>query len=191
MNLASESDEWLMGQVAQGRRECLETLVRRYASPLLTYIERMVGNHHQAEELFQDVFLAVWTKRRTYRFPSAFRSWLYTIATNRCRQAFRKARTPEAAPAEKLAEMASVAADASPVEAAVATETAQLVSVAVAQLPPQQRTVLVLRNWNGLSYAEIAHIVGRTEATVRSHVHHALANIRRYLEPRLPREDDD
>jgi RNA polymerase sigma-70 factor (ECF subfamily) len=55
----------------------------------------------------------------------------------------------------------------------------------VAQLPAQQRAVVVLRVWDGLSYAEIAEAVGRTEATVRSHMHHGLTALRKYLEPRL------
>jgi len=185
MNQAHETDEWLMVQVARGRRESLEPLVRRYASSVLTYIERMVGDHHLAEELFQEVFLAIWRKRKTYRFPNSFRPWLFAIATNRCRQAFRRAKPAAMQSFEEVTESEPTSSDPSPVEIAVATETAALVAAAVAQLPDQQRTVLVLRNWNGLSYAEIAQIVGRSEGTVRSHMHHALAGIRRYLEPRL------
>jgi len=64
----------------------------------------------------------------------------------------------------------------------IATETAALLAQAVQQLPPQQRAVVVLRIWEGLSYGEIAQIVGRTEATVRSHMHHALANLRQTCE---------
>jgi RNA polymerase sigma-70 factor (ECF subfamily) len=177
------SDEWLMGQVARGQRECLEPLVRRYASPLLTYIERMVGDRHQAEELFQDAFLAVWEKRRTYRFPR--RSWLFAIATNRCRQAFRRGGRAVVLSVDLLADSPPAAEESSPAEVAVATETACLVAGAVARLPAQQRTVLVLRNWNGLSFAEIAEVVGCAESTVRSHLHHALTGVRRFLEPRL------
>ena len=51
--------------------------------------------------------------------------------------------------------------------------------------PAQQRVVVVLRLWQGLSYREIADTVGRTEATVRSHMHHGLIGLRKYLEPRL------
>jgi RNA polymerase sigma-70 factor (ECF subfamily) len=183
------TDEWLMCQVAAGERECLEPLLRRYASPLLTYIERMVGDRHRAEELFQDAFLAVWVKRRTYRFPRKFRAWLFAIATNRCRQAFRQRSQRETVRLSEVAATTELAAGPRPAEVALATETASLVAAAVAQLPPQQRTVVVLRNWDGLSYAEIASIVGRSEATVRSHMHHALAGIRKYLEPRLSRDD--
>jgi RNA polymerase sigma-70 factor (ECF subfamily) len=179
------SDEWLMGQVADGKRECLEPLVRRYASPLLTYIERMVGNRHQAEELFQEVFLAVWVKRRTYRLPHAFRSWLFAIAANRCRQAFRRARPAGNATLSESSAPEAMSSGPTPVEAVLATETAQLVAAAVAQLPPQQRLVVVLRNWNGLSYAEIAEVLGRSEGAVRAHMHHALAGVRKYLEAHM------
>src|SRR5262245_52272206 len=92
MKTGNEPDEWLMGQVALGRREHLEPLVRRFASPLLTFIQRMVGDRHRAEELFQEVFLAVWVKRAQYRFPRSFRAWLFAIAANRCREDYRKGR---------------------------------------------------------------------------------------------------
>src|SRR5947207_15958634 len=78
-----------MQEVARGRREALEPLLRRHATPLLTFIRRMIGDPHRSEELFQDVFLAVWSKRHQYEFPRSFKNWLYTIALNRCRQDFR------------------------------------------------------------------------------------------------------
>src|SRR5437762_11445485 len=84
-----DQDEWLMAQVAQGRRELLEPLLRRYASPLLTFIRRMVGDQHRSEELFQEVFLAVWAKRHQYQFPRPFKAWLYGIAANKCRAEYR------------------------------------------------------------------------------------------------------
>ena len=84
------SDEWLMQEVARGRREHVATLLRRYANPLLTFIRRMIGDRHRAEELFQEVFLAVWTHRKTYEYPRRFRPWLFGIAINKCRADFRK-----------------------------------------------------------------------------------------------------
>jgi RNA polymerase sigma-70 factor (ECF subfamily) len=184
MKHGQEPDEWLMGQVALGKREFLAPLVRRYASSLLTYIERMVGDRHRAEELFQDVFWRVWNKRKLYKFPKSFRAWLFAIAANCCRADYRRARLASVT-LDEASPGAPVAAGKTPLEAAIDTETATLVATAVAELPKQQRTVVVLRVWNGLSYAEIAEIVGRTEATVRSHMHHGLAAMRKYLEPRL------
>jgi len=178
-------DEWLMAQVAHGQRDPLEPLVRRYASPLLTFIHRMIGDRHRSEELLQEVFLAVWRKRGQYQFPRPFKAWLYAIALNKCRAAFRVRSAVAPVSLEDDSPSTPIALEPSPAETAIATETATLVAAAVTQLPPQQRMVVVLRVWNGLLYAEIAEAVGRTETTVRSHMHHGLAALRKYLEPRL------
>jgi RNA polymerase sigma-70 factor (ECF subfamily) len=183
MKGCDDRDEWLMARAAHGERDCLEALVRRHATRLLTFIARMVGDRHRAEELFQEVFLAVWVKRRQYQFPRPFKSWLYAIAANKCHAAARGRPAPVAL--EAAGAWAPATAVPSPEESAVATETAALVAAAVTRLPPQQRAVVVLRVWQGMSYAEIAEAVGRTEATVRSHMHHGLAALRQYLEPRL------
>src|SRR5688572_17801120 len=95
MNQVQDSDEWLMNQVVAGRRESLAPLVRRYANALLTFIYRMTGDRAISEELFQEVFLAVWLKRTQYQFPRTFRSWLFGIAANRCRADYRRRRPPD------------------------------------------------------------------------------------------------
>jgi RNA polymerase sigma-70 factor (ECF subfamily) len=182
MTTESPRDEWLMAEVAVGTRDSLEHLIRRYATPLLTFIERMVGNQHQSEELLQDVFLAIWKNRRQYQFPRPFKPWLYAIAINRCRTSFRKnslwvVRLEE--------EPALPATAAEPVDAAIGTETAALLANAVAALPGQQRAVIALKIWEGLSYAQIADVLDRTEGTVRAHMHHGLAALRKHLEHRL------
>jgi RNA polymerase sigma-70 factor (ECF subfamily) len=186
MKTGQEPDEWLMGQVALGHRECLEPLVRRFASPLLTFLHRMCGDRHRAEEIFQEVFLAVWLKRGQYRFPRSFRAWLFAIAANRCRAEYRKAEYRmneiEADWLEDFAVASPSGGGGAPLEAAIDVETAAIVAAAVAELPTQQRAVLAMRVWNGMSYAEIADSLGRTEATVRSHMHHALAALRKPLE---------
>jgi RNA polymerase sigma-70 factor (ECF subfamily) len=182
MTAKPERDEWLMAQVALGKRDFLEPLIRRYASPLLTFIQRMVGDAHRSEDVFQEVFLAVWAKRHQYQFPRPFKAWLYAIAANQCHAQARKRPLASAAFSE---DCATTAEGTSPADTAIATETAALVSAAVAQLPTQQRAVVALRVWNGLSYAEIAEALERTEPTVRSHMHHGLAALRKYLEPRL------
>ena len=184
MEKSYETDEWLMGQVKLGNRQYLAPLVRRYASPLLTYLHRMVGDLHRGEELLHEVLLIIWAKRRLYDFPRPFRPWLFAIATNHCRAAFRRARLPEvdfdSSPAAAFTD-----GGPSPIDAAIATETAQLVTSAVAALPPRQRAVVALRIWNGLSFAEIGQVVGCTEATARSHMHHGLAAMRGQLGNKL------
>ena len=184
MSHGRDSDEWLMGQVGLGNREFLAHLVRRYSSPLLTFIERMTGDRHRSEELLQEVFLTIWTKRKQYKFPRTFRSWLFAIAANRCRDHYRRAK-PQAVALDESSGQVPVAAGKGPLEAAVDVETGRLVAAAVAQLPPQQRSVVVMRVWNGLSYDEIAAALGCSSGTARANMHHGLAGLRKYLEPRM------
>lgn len=178
-----------MAQVAHGKRDLMEPLVRRYANSLLTFIRRMIGDHHRSEELFQDVFLAVWLKRRRYQFPRPFKAWLFAIALNRCRADFRKRRPVSLFESDETDPSAGES-EKSPPDVLVSQETAHMVAQAVAQLPAQQRTVMVLRVWHELPYAEIAAIIGRSEATVRSHMHHGLLALKKILEPRLNRDTD-
>jgi RNA polymerase sigma-70 factor (ECF subfamily) len=180
-----QRDEWLMAEVRLGQRHSLEALIRRYATPLLTFIRRMIGDGHRSEELFQEVFLAVWNKRRLYEFPRQFKSWLFAIAVNKCRASFRHRVLPTVDFHQDNQVAAPMALDPSPADRAIATETAAIVTEAVTRLPPQQRMVIVLRIWNGLSYDEIADIAEVTPATVRSHMHHALAALRKTLDPHL------
>ena len=178
MEVAKQQDEWLMAQVALDQREHLEPLVRRYAHCLLTFVRWMVGQEAVAEEIFQEVFLAVWDKRRQYRFPLPFKNWLYSIAANQCRLHLRRNKNRPTMLHEDQWETAPADDSPSPSHLAMLTETAAQVKQAVSRLPAQHRSVVVLRIWQELSYAEIAEIVGCSEATARSHMSHALAELR-------------
>jgi RNA polymerase sigma-70 factor (ECF subfamily) len=185
MKANNQSDEWLMGQVARGRRDCLEMLVRRHATPLLTYLTRMTGDRHRGEEMLQEAFLAVWAKRKTYKLHKPFKAWLYAIATNRSRSAFRLAKGKGMTSLDGHEGASPTSKSPSPAEAALGSERAVIVTSAVADLPEQQRMVVTLRMWGGMSYGEIAETAGRTEATIRSHMHRALESLRKQLTPVL------
>jgi RNA polymerase sigma-70 factor (ECF subfamily) len=181
MDTHAGSDEYLMTLVAQGKREALEALIRRYATPLLLFLQRMVGDQHLAEDLFQEVFLAVWLKRSQYAEWRPFKPWLYAIALNKCRANFRRQHTPAPVSLDN-GPLAPVAAGGAPLDTAVASETAALVNQAITRLPAQQRAVVALRFLQHLSYAEIARILECAEGTVRSHMHHGLCALRKQLE---------
>ncbi len=179
-----DRDEYLMARVQHGQPELLERLLQRHATPLLTFLHRMTGDRHRAEELFQEVFLTLWCKRRQYDYPRPFKPWLYTIALNKCREALRSRRAREI-PLTEEPDSAPTAAGGGPAEALISAETAEVVGRAVTALPERQRAVVVLRVWEGLPYSQIAQVLESNEATVRSHMHHGLAALRRYLQPRL------
>jgi RNA polymerase sigma-70 factor (ECF subfamily) len=182
MHADAEADETLMQAVALDQRAAFETLVRRHAAPLLTFLHRMTGDRHRAEEQFQEVFLAVWTKRQQYQYPRPFRPWLFAIAANQCRADYRRQVRTRESPLTIAEEAAVTAFDPTPPQVAIAAETAATIADAIGDLPMQQRQVVVLRLWNSMSYAEIAAALNRSEATVRSHMHHALAALRKKLD---------
>lgn len=178
MTAASGGDEDLMVAVARGEAAALEVLLRHHGGALLAFLQRLLGDRHRAEEMFQEAFMAVWAKRNRYELGRPFRPWLYAIAVNKCRAFFRS---------RAFADMADGVAvepadpGSSPADGAIAAETADFVGHAVAALSPRQRAVVTLRIWEGLSYARIAQIAGGTEATVRSHMHHGLVALRKRL----------
>jgi RNA polymerase sigma-70 factor (ECF subfamily) len=181
MDRQPDSDEALMAQVVLGERAAMEPLVRRHATPLLLFIQRLVGDRHLGEDLFQEVFLTVWLKRDRYEPGRPFKPWLYAIALNQCRAVFRRQRTTFPVSLDRIA-LAPVATGRAPLETAVASETAALVNRAITRLPPQQREAVALRFLEQLSYAEIAGVLECTETTARSHMHHGLCALRKYLE---------
>jgi RNA polymerase sigma-70 factor (ECF subfamily) len=179
-----DRDEALMAAVARGQNEALTTLIRRHATPLLSFLHRMTGDYHGSEELFQEIFLAVWCKRQGYEYPRPFKPWLYAIAVNHCRSAFRRT-PPRAEPFADDDVQDPLSGRNAPVTTAIAAESAGITAAAVARLPEPQRVVVVLRVWQQLSYGEIAQVLRQPEATIRSHMHRGLCSLRKMLEGRL------
>jgi len=142
-------------------------LVRRYELPMYRVALRMLGSGADAEDVTQEAFVQVWQKLAGFREESAFSTWLYRIVINRClnvRASYR--------PLEPLAEsMLDAGGDA--VEVVERRERWRAVSDAVRALPGEQRAALVLREFEGLSYAEVAQVLSITVAAVKGRVHRA------------------
>ncbi len=170
-----DRDEWLMSQVAVGRQDVLEVLVRRYATPLLTFIRRLVIDHHRSEELFQEVFVAVWQKRGQYHTQRAFRPWLYAIAMNVGRAAVRK----EARKLEQPGDLDAYAESSAPHMRDVIRD--QTVQRALKQLSHDQREVIVLHWFEGLDFQEIANIVDASLSAVKVRAHRGYERLRALL----------
>jgi RNA polymerase sigma-70 factor, ECF subfamily len=175
--------------------------VEPHRAELLVHCYRMVGSYQDAEDLVQETFLRAWTKRATYEGRSSFRAWLYGIATNACLDALRRRKrrvlpSQVVAPADPTAPIVPgddqpwlepfpdrvldtiVASDAEPGALLVARETVELAFlVAIQQLPPRQRAVLILRDVLDWSASETASLLGSTVASVNSALQRARAGL--------------
>lgn len=158
-----EADAWLVGKARGGDLDAFEVLIGRHHGRIYRIALRMLGNHHDAEDVAQEVIIQLWTALASFAGDSAFTTWLYRIVVNRCWNAQR--RQLRVSP---LHERDVPPAAAGPEEATIGRQHAHAVFEAMAALPVEQRGVLVLYQLEGLSYRETAAVLGITEAAVRS-----------------------
>jgi RNA polymerase sigma-70 factor (ECF subfamily) len=165
------TDEELMLQVRRGSREAFEALFERYRAALWRFFRRRVPDPSRAEELTQDVFLAVLQGSRRYQGRGPVRSYLFGTAYNILLADRRKTSTRRTSVLDD-----DVAASASDPDHGL------WVRKALAQLDPDDRELLMLREYDQLSYQEIAHVKGLPLNTVRSRLFRARMALKAALE---------
>jgi RNA polymerase sigma-70 factor (ECF subfamily) len=181
-----QSDEALMSAYQQGDARAFAELVARHEKPLWNFLRRFT-DPTSAEDLLQETFMRVVKSAPSYQPNARFRTWLYTIARNLCTdqarsQVHRKARSLDQtsqrdSDAPRMVETVS-GSDAGGEQRALARELGQRLESALAALPALQREVFVMREVLDLPFAEIAHAVGASEATVKSRMRYALERMR-------------
>jgi RNA polymerase sigma factor (sigma-70 family) len=171
------SDEALMLDFQHGSREAFEELYQRYRGPLFGFFRRRLENAGRAEDLAQETFMAVIRAIARYRPQALVRTYLYGIALKLLAAERRK-------PAHESVE-------ASGVDPAVedASETALWVRRALKELAPTEREILLLREFEQLSYAEISDLLRLPVNTVRSRLFRARMALKARLEPRFKRSE--
>jgi RNA polymerase sigma-70 factor (ECF subfamily) len=143
-------------------------------------VYRMCGDSNLAEDAAQEAFVRAWQHLPGYRPRSPFRNWLYRIATNAARDALRRERETTDIDTLSLA-----AADAGPEDAVEGAERGECVRQAVLALPPASQEVLILREYEGLSYRDIAETLSIPIGTVMSRLNYARSRLRESLAPYL------
>lgn len=175
------TDEALAFALARGDGTALDALMLRWQIPLRSFLYRHLQNEADALDLSQETFVRVYRHRANYREGAKFSTWMFQIALNLCRDhARRRIRRPLVA-----LNAAPDHADArpSPDSVALAAERAAAVRAAIATLPDNLRTPLILSEYEDKSHAEIAGIVGGTPKAIETR----LARARELLRKRLAR----
>lgn len=191
----------LVGRLRGGDATALETLMERYASRVYRVAHGITRNAADAEEVVQDVFLTLFRKVHTFEGRAALGSWIYRVATNAAlikRRGKRaavevslEARLPTFQPdGHRAGAPAFLLADWSQTPEAdlLTRETREILHRAIDGLPDPYRTVLLLRDGEGLSTEEVAGVVGESVPAVKSRLHRARMALReeltRHLGPR-------
>jgi RNA polymerase sigma-70 factor (ECF subfamily) len=188
-----EPDVALMLRVQRGDLAAFEELVEKYKQPVTNLIARTLRDPTEAEDLAQNVFIQVYKSAARYRVTAKFSTWLFTIARNLClNEIRRRSRHPadsldashfdhEDQPLRQYED----ARISSPPDALLQGELEDKIQRALAELPENQRTAILLCRQEDLSYDEIAKILGCSVSATKSLIHRGRETLKQKLKPYL------
>jgi RNA polymerase sigma-70 factor (ECF subfamily) len=178
------ADSDLIFRAAGGDPTAFQALVERHRSMVYRVAYQFAGNHHDAEDIAQEVFIKVYRSLGKFRQDAQLSSWLYRIVMNACIDHRRRHAFTGSAPFGEEAEQKLANAPEEgpgPEDHAYAGELGQVLESAVARLPHGQRIVFIMRHHHGLKLAEIAKALGLAEGTVKRQLHAAVHRLRQAL----------
>jgi RNA polymerase sigma-70 factor (ECF subfamily) len=179
------TDEELVAKSIGGDANSFNELIKRWERPIYALAYRQIGREEDARDVCQETFLRAYRALNGFRGQAKFSSWLYRIALNLCRDWLRRERrTPIVAVSEDvdLIELASKLEPSESVEDRVARhDLSRAVERAMAVLPEEQRTAILLKEYHGLTFQEIADLVGCPLSTAKTRLYQGLAVLRREL----------
>lgn len=174
-------DALLAVQAAEGDEDSFAVLVRRHGSSLLALARCMLGSPQDAEEAVQDAFVSAWRRLPEFRHSAEFRTWMYRITVNRC-LTLRRCRPPPLS-LDAVVEPAAGDAWSQPARFAEQDAATAALSRALGELDAGQRLCWILREVQGLSYKEIAHVTRASEPTVRGRLFRARRSLQEAMGP--------
>jgi RNA polymerase sigma-70 factor (ECF subfamily) len=176
--LAELDEPALVAACLAGRREAFDMIVELHRRAVYQLCYRFVGNHEDASDLSQEVFIRAFRGLDRFRGDSSLGTWLYRIAVNVSLNKV-SAKQPQTEPIDARPHIDSRAVD--PSSELLRGERAAQVRAAIACLPKKQRATVILRIYHELSHEEIAGILGSSVGAVKTNFFHALAKLRNLL----------
>jgi RNA polymerase sigma-70 factor (ECF subfamily) len=179
-DLRDATDGALVEAFLAGRRDAFDVIVERHRRQVYLLCYRFTGNHEDASDLAQDVFVRAFRGLKNFKGQSSLATWLYRIGVN---TSLNKAavKRPATEPIEPERHVDTGSPD--PLGDIVRNEDAVLLRAAIRQLPPKQRATLILRVYHELPHEEIARTLGSSVGAVKANFFHALGNLRKLVKP--------
>jgi RNA polymerase sigma-70 factor, ECF subfamily len=175
----TNEEQLLVESVQRGELPAFQELVEKYQQKVYYMALDMTGNHHDAEDLSQEVFIKVYTSIKDFRGDSKLSSWMYRIAMNTCIDKTRRKRLKLVEFDDKVAEKPEIKDD--PLKAMESQAMQRQIDQALQKLPPRQRMIFVMRHYNELLLKEIAEILQISEGTVKAQLFRAIRKLQKEL----------
>ncbi len=183
------TDEELVARSMAGDKESFNQLITRWERPMYALAYRTIGREEEARDVTQEAFLRAFRALPGFKGDAKFSSWLYRITLNLCRDWVRRERrTPVVQPPEGMDAVELAAATPSATESIedrlARRDLSRHVVRAMQALPEEQRSAIILKEYHGLTFQEIADLQGCPLSTVKTRLYQGLSVLRRELERR-------
>ena len=184
------TDEELVARAKGGDADSFNQLVLRWERPIYALAYRVIGREEDARDVCQETFLRAFRALPGFKGEAKFSSWLYRIALNLCRDWIRRQRRAPTVQMPEGVDPIEVAGEGGPVESieelVARRELSAVVEEAMALLPEEQRTAVILKEYHGMTFQEIADLQGCPLSTVKTRLYQGLSVLRKYLRERSP-----
>jgi RNA polymerase sigma-70 factor, ECF subfamily len=180
------SDEDLVAKSMGGDLESFNQLVLRWERPIYALAYRVIGREEDARDVAQETFLRAFRALGGFKGQAKFSSWLYRITLNLCRDWIRRERRTPVAQAPEGVDLIELAGETAPSESiedlVSRKELGRAVAKAMSHLPDEQRTAIILKEYHGLTFQEIADLLDCPLSTVKTRLYQGLTVVRRQLQ---------
>ena len=178
------SDEELVEACLAGEESAFDVLVGRWEKRIRGAIYRFIGSEDDARDICQEAFLKAYRSLGSFKQEARFSSWLYQIALNLCRDRLRRRRGRTMVSLDELEESGAAMTMPGPTALDLLQErdVSRLVAVAIASLADEQREVIILKEYQGLTFLEIAQVLDMPISTVKTRLYRGLDQLRSRLE---------
>jgi RNA polymerase sigma-70 factor (ECF subfamily) len=181
----ASTDEELVARSMGGDLDSFNQLVLRWERPIYALAYRVIGREDDARDVCQETFLRAFRALGGFKGQAKFSSWLYRITLNLCRDWIRRQRRQPVAQAPEGVDLLDLATETTPAESiedlVARRELSHAVARAMASLPDEQRTAIILKEYHGLTFQEIADLLDCPLSTVKTRLYQGLTVLRRQL----------
>lgn len=172
-------DSALVEQIQRGDQQAFTVLMERWQTRIHRFAFRFFADVDEASEITQMTFIKVYQKVDTLDEPGKFSSWIYRVANNLCLDELKRAGRRKSSPLEAWVEQ--MEARQTPAKKLETKELGEMLQKALLTLPDEQRVVIILKEYEGMKFREIAEILEEPENTVKSRMYYGLKSLRRVL----------
>ena len=195
MTSARETDQRLVERVQKGDKRAFDLLVKKYQHKIIALVGRYINDHHEQQDVAQEAFIKAYRAINSFRAESAFYTWMYRIAINTAKNHLvsRGRRPPgsdiEVEDAENFSLAEGMRDSASPEANLMRDELEERIFATLNKLPDDLKTAISLREFEGLSYEDIAEIMQCPVGTVRSRIFRAREAVDKAIAPLIKSAD--